>query len=48
MFSREMNIADFDPELANAMANEVERQDSRAKLPRQPWCLSTEAYIWGW
>ena len=32
MFSREMNIADFDPELANAMANEVERQEHHIEL----------------
>jgi glycine hydroxymethyltransferase len=32
MFSREMNIADFDPELAKAMANEVERQEHHIEL----------------
>ena len=32
MFSREMNIADFDPELANAMANEIERQEHHIEL----------------
>ena len=32
MFSREMNIADFDPELANAMAKEVERQEHHIEL----------------
>jgi len=32
MFSREMNIADFDPELATAMANEVQRQEHHIEL----------------
>lgn len=32
MFSREMNIADFDPELAKAMASEVERQEHHIEL----------------
>ena len=32
MFSREMNIADFDPELADAMAKEVERQEHHIEL----------------
>ena len=32
MFSREMNIADFDPELANARAKEVERQEHHIEL----------------
>jgi glycine hydroxymethyltransferase len=32
MFSREMNIADFDPELASAMAKEVERQEHHIEL----------------
>ena len=32
MFSREMNIADFDPELADAMSKEVERQEHHIEL----------------
>ena len=32
MFSREMNIADFDPELADAMSKEVERQEHYIEL----------------
>jgi glycine hydroxymethyltransferase len=32
MFSREMNIADFDPELADSMSKEVERQEHHIEL----------------
>src|SRR6056300_1282498 len=32
MFDKSMNIADFDPELANAMAKEVERQEHHIEL----------------
>jgi glycine hydroxymethyltransferase len=32
MFTRDMNIADFDPELYEAMSNEVVRQEDHIEL----------------